>query len=290
MKPRAWVQLSLPVPVERQDDLIGPLTLLGCNGFQQEENSLICFVEQRGWNASFQRGLRAVLARSHRHFPSIPTSFRYRRVAERNWNAAWEKSIDTIEVTERMVVKPSWRTLRRKDRGKMVLQIDPQMSFGTGHHESTRLCLSLLERHVRQSMTVLDVGTGTGILAIAAAKLGAASVVGLDMDHWALVNAKENVKKNRVDSTVRITDASLAQLAKDRFDLIVANIDLPTISKLLRPMLKRLRREGTLVLSGLTVSDLEPLLSLLQSAGVVPTEIVCENEWAALALTKLHAH
>jgi ribosomal protein L11 methyltransferase len=289
MKPRAWIQILISAPPDIQDELIGSLTLLGCRGFQQEDNALLAFIQQDRWERKAEASLRETLRRLRNQWPAISTSYELRRVRERNWNAAWERSIGILEATDRMIVKPSWRKLRAKDKGKIVLHIDPQMSFGTGHHETTRLCLAMLERYLEPPMRVLDVGTGTGILAIAAAKLGATSVTAIDNDAWSIKNARDNVRKNRVHPRVRVSARGLEHLKPHAFDLIVANIDYPTILSLLPTMVKLLRPQRTLILSGLLVSDMEPLLDTLQAQGVVPMELMNENEWVAVALSNPHA-
>lgn len=166
-------------------------------------------------------------------------------------DAAWERQAGIVEATDRIIIKPSWKKLRKGDRGRIVLHIDPKMSFGTCHHETTRLCLFLLQEYVKRSGHVLDFGCGTGALAIAAVKLGARSALAVDNDLWAIRNARENVRKNRV----RVASRELFRLPDREFDLIVANIDLPTITNTLPLLVKKLRLEGVLILSGLLTSD-----------------------------------
>ena len=125
-------------------------------------------------------------------------------VAEKNWNSAWEETIRPIRVSERIVVAPTWHPFNGGP-GDIVLTIDPKMSFGTGYHESTRLLLGLMERHLRIGARVLDAGTGTGILAIAALKLGAASAIAFDIDEWSFVNAVDNTRLNGVAGAPRRT-------------------------------------------------------------------------------------
>lgn len=141
---------------------------------------------------------------------------------------------------------------RSADRSKDVL--------GTGHHESTRLCLLLAEPYVRRGMRALDVGSGTGVLAIAAVKLGARSAVAVDHDPWATANAKENVRKNRVEGIVRVLSGDMKRIPKTTFDIILCNIDLPTLVDSMPTLIRKLRRNGILILSGLLSSDLPRFL------------------------------
>jgi ribosomal protein L11 methyltransferase len=163
------------------------------------------------------------------------------------------------------------------------------MAFGTGHHETTRLSLVLLEEYLRPGFDVLDVGTGTGILAIAAVKLGAASALGIDNDEWSIENACENIRLNKVHRRVTVRRGDAAKRTKGSFDLIMANIDLPTISSSLRVILRSLKAEGILILSGLLNSDLSRFMDCISHLGIVPLEMLTENEWVAVSLTKLDA-
>jgi ribosomal protein L11 methyltransferase len=287
MKPKRWKQITLAAPAHTHDLLIGTLAAIGFNGFLQEEETLAAFIERRRWNRKLASALQRQIAQAREHYPSIGARVLQKDLREKNWNAAWERSAGIVEATNRIIIKPSWKKLRKKDRGKIVLRIDPKMSFGTGHHETTRLCLSLLERHLARGASVLDLGTGTGVLAIAARKLGARRVLALDIDPWAVENAKENIKKNGVASTVAVRRGGFDKLPKRRFDLVLANLDFPTVSRSLDTLTGTIASGGTIILSGLLTSDLPALLRLLKSGSVVPVEVVAENEWAALALRKL---
>lgn len=136
---------------------------------------------------------------------------------------------------------------------------------------------------------VLDFGTGTGILAIATIKLGAASVVALDYDEWSILNANENVKRNHVQRKISSCHGELRNVSAQKFDLIVGNVDFITISKSLPRLLRLIHPAGILILSGFLTSDLNSFLDSMRERGAFPLEIIDENEWVALALTKIRA-
>jgi ribosomal protein L11 methyltransferase len=269
--------------------LVGQLAAIGFEGFLQDEHTLDCFIPKDVWDKEIEKRLHDLLGRFRREFPIVRTKFDLRVVKEQNWNAAWERSVGIVEVTDRIIIKPSWMKRRKKDRTKIVLTIDPKMSFGTGHHESTRLAILALRDHLQPGSRVLDFGCGTGIVALAAAKLGALSAIGVDNDSWAVQNARENVRLNHASQRVKIVEGGASSIPSRSFDLIIANIDLPTITAHLSRLLRSLRFDGKLILSGLLTTDLSALMDRLTHKNALPLEVLTENEWSALVLTKIRA-
>ncbi|MDZ7624568.1 MAG: 50S ribosomal protein L11 methyltransferase [Ignavibacteriaceae bacterium] len=152
-------------------------------------------------------------------------SFRIEKeiLEDKNWNEIWEKSREVIRVSDRIVIKPTFKEYSAKP-DEIVLTIDPKMSFGTGEHQTTKLILRLLEKYVTKGMKVLDVGSGTGILAIASVKLGASKAVAVDFDEICLENCKENSLLNEVSDSVEIITGEIDDVKEKDFDLILANI------------------------------------------------------------------
>jgi ribosomal protein L11 methyltransferase len=262
--------------------LVGVLSQTGFEGFWDDDPFLRCYMKMERWSDSLhqetERVIRLVARAGSTPAPQISVRF----TADQNWNEEWEKTIRPIRVTDSMVITPSWHSVPDTP-GQLIVVIDPKMSFGTGYHETTRLSLRLLASLLRPSMRVLDVGTGTGILAIAAVKLGASSVTGIDIDEWAYTNALENVERNGVAGRVQILQTPLPSIADSGFDLIVANIQLDVIAELLVEMTARLAGDGSLVLSGLFLADKPALEELLDRNGLHITEELSENEWVAVA-------
>jgi len=286
MKPRRWTQIKVQIPAYRQDLLAGQLAALGFSGFLQEDTALSGFIETGQWNRDLRDRLEYCLRQFREQFPNLRLRYSTNTVRLQNWNRAWERSITIVEAAPGIIVKPSWKRLRAGDKGKIVLHIDPKMSFGTGHHESTRLCLKLLREYVRPGMTVLDFGSGTGILAIASVKLGARRAVAVDNDDWTIPNIKENLRRNRVQSNVRIVLGEARNVPALKYDLIVANVDLPTIGRVHSTLARKLRTGGLMIVSGLLTTDLVPLHKLLKHSGISPLDIIEENEWSAMALVR----
>ncbi len=286
MPRRRWIVLRIAVPESFQDLLIGLLIPLGFNGFLQHDETVECSITERRWNPRLRTKVEEVLLRFASQFGGLDLPYVVTRVREENWNQRWESQVGIVEATPRIVIKPSWKKLRKKDKGKVVLHIDPKMAFGTGHHETTRLCLLMLEDLVHDQRAVLDFGCGTGVLAIAAAKLGARKVWGIDNDSWAIPNARENVKKNRVRDRVRIILGGIDRIPKKRFPLIVANIDLPTITATIRRLVGHITPGGVIVFSGVLETDLEQLVALTARHRLVALQFIKENEWIAAAFAR----
>lgn len=200
-----------------------------------------------------------------------------------NWNEEWEKNVNTIEVTDRIVIKPSFRDYEEKP-GQIIIEIDPKMSFGTGEHETTKLMLKMIERYVKDGDKVLDVGCGTGVLGIAAAKLADVnSVLGVDNDEWCLLNGNENVELNKIGDKVKIELGELKDVKDSNFNLIVANINKLVLLSIAGELKEKLDKNGILLLSGLLIVDKEDILTEYSKFGFVLFDEMTMNEWKTLA-------
>lgn len=202
-------------------------------------------------------------------------------VEDKNWNEEYEKNVRVNEITDRLVIKPSFKDYT-PEKNQIVITIDPKMSFGTSEHQTTRLMLTLIEKHVRQDDIVLDVGSGTGILAIASVLLGADKAIGIDNDEWCLLNGKENVKMNGLEDKVDIRLAELNQITEKEFDLVVANINKHILIEIAEELKSKIKMTGTLILSGLLISDEGEICNKYTSLNLKPIEKLQMDEWLAL--------
>jgi len=287
MKKRTWFQVVIRIDEKYQDLLIGLVAIIGFTGFAQEERVLKCIIPKQKWNKTFKNKFESILEKFKTEFPFHDLSYSGLTVQEENWNKKWEKQTGLVEATTNIIIKPSWKKLPNRYIKKLILHIDPKMSFGTGHHETTRLSLSLLERFLEPQMRILDFGTGTGVLGIACIKLGAKSVFAIDNDKWAIQNTKENIKRNYVDKRMIVKLGSISIVPRRNFDLIVANIDFLTISRFISSLTARARKQGIIILSGILTSDLPVLLKLFAKNELVPIETITENEWTSIALRRI---
>lgn len=216
-----------------------------------------------------------------------PPELSWRWQRDEDWAREWKKGLGPRRVTERIVTRPSWAEYEAEP-GQIVIDIDPQMAFGTGEHATTRGCLRLLDAALREGDRVLDVGSGSGILSVAAVRLGAEEVVAVEYDADANLNARENLERNGVSGRVRLIEALAdAELiaAEGEFDLIVANILSGVIRPLLPAFREALRARGRLIVSGIMQSEAAGVVETAAAAGLrVEREDREEEWWSALLL------
>ena len=205
----------------------------------------------------------------------------FRPVADSDWAEAWKANLTVVRVGRHTVICPSWLDYAPSAED-VVVRLDPGMAFGTGLHPTTQLCLARVEELVRPGTTVLDLGTGSGILAIAAAKLGG-EVLAIDNDRTALKTALENVAANEVQSRVHVVQGSLAE-AERTYDVVFVNILAQVIVKMLAEgLVTRVRSDGTVVTSGILSHQKPEVDAALKQAGLVLSDDWQQEDWVCVA-------
>ena len=206
-------------------------------------------------------------------------------VAEQNWTESWKAAFRPFRLGEHIVIKPSWERCETLP-GDHVIEIDTGMAFGTGTHETTGLCVQLVEKYVKPGDRVIDIGTGTGILAIAAAHMGAKPVLATDLDAVAVRVAAENVKINGFEGVIDVRCGDLLDVVQESGDVVIANIISDVIIALAAPVRARIVDGGLFICSGISVERHEDVLSALRAADYEVLDDLVRGEWCAVAARK----
>lgn len=272
------LELTIRIDEALHDRLIAELDDLGFTGYVQEPDHLKAYGPVAGWNLVQQTRLTAWLKAA-----GIDPQLGLQHIAPQNWNAQWEASIKPV-VAGPFLIRPTWTTVPPAYAHLDQILIDPKMSFGTGQHESTRLVLTLLPRWLRPGDEVLDAGTGTGILGIAALRLGAASVIGFDVDPWARENAAENLQRNGAEAHMQVRTGTIEAVPETGFGLILANINRQALLDLLPTFARKLTPTGRLILAGLLATDADLMLEAAHTHGLHKQDSAQEGEWWSVVL------
>lgn len=259
------------------DVLVAELADVGFEAFEEGDSGLRAFMPERMATREAMSAMAQILARLD------VQAVGPERIEASNWNRVWEATIAPVAAGP-FVVYPPWC---EPPHDALAIRIEPKMSFGTGHHESTRLMLSALPDLIRPGDRVLDAGTGTGVLAIASVKLGATRVVGFDIDPWSARNARENVDLNGLADRIDLLEGDLDAVPREPVDVVLANINRNVLLDLLPSFAERLVPGGRLGLSGILVGDRSVMNAALGAAGFRPVTERTEGEWLSLAAERL---
>lgn len=281
-KSEVWIEVIIPSSAECFEAVENFLFEHGCCGLEEEDDVIrgyfpkdIPLTDIEPFLKTFLKSLRAL------GFSVEDPVFR--KIQAQDWNSRWRKNFKPVCVTPQVVIKPPWEEWKPHGE-QIVVDISPRMAFGTGTHATTQLSIELLEIYLHPSDAVLDVGTGSAILAIVAAKLGADKVLAIDIDEDAVENARENVVQNRVGHLVEIHLGSVESIGIQAFDLILANIDLATLSHLL-PVLKQYAHSGSrLILSGVLSTDRSRMETIFSCFGYECLEVKRRDEWLGFVI------
>ena len=264
------------------DLLMAELGNIGYEGFSYTDNGFQAYIPAKDFNAPAidQLEVLSFLAENYR------ITYTYREIADQDWNKVWEENFTPIIVKDRILVRAGFHAPIPGIEYEII--IEPKMSFGTGHHSTTALMLATILAHKEQiqGKRVLDMGCGTGILSIMAAKAGAKEIVGIDIDEWAFNNAMENMKNNGIDQvTIRIGDAAL--LAEEQpFDIILANINRNILLNDMHHYTSSLNKQGYLVMSGFYLQDLPMIREKAESLGLQYQSYKEDKNWVAVTFYK----
>lgn len=205
-------------------------------------------------------------------------------VDDEEWSN-WRKYYKPLKIDPEIVVKPKWENYTPKE-GEKIVELDPGMAFGTGTHETTYMCINVLQKYVKPGMDVIDVGCGSGILAITAAKLGAGRVLALDKDEVAVKVAEENIKLNHVQDTVSVRVNNLLEDIGTNADIIVANIVADVIIKLLQTVKTNLKDGGLFITGGIIKERLDDVMNYVHKSNLSLKDKIEMGDWVTLVVSK----
>ncbi|MFN8243243.1 MAG: 50S ribosomal protein L11 methyltransferase [Ferruginibacter sp.] len=268
-----YLSFTFNTTAEQSELLLALLADAGFEGFEEEEQTLKAFLPKDQFN---QEDFDAILEK-------VPVSYVWEEVKPQNWNAIWEAGFEPIRVGHFAGIRAGFHAPLGGLQHEII--ITPKMSFGTGHHATTYLMMEQLSALDLKNKSVVDFGTGTGVLAILAEKMGAREVLALDNDDWSIENAKENLQENQCRH-IRVEKAD-ALPADMKFDIILANINLNVILQSLPAILAASHADTLILLSGFLQTDEVQLFRALAGAGLLCNSITQKGEWICVNVKQL---
>ncbi len=287
--PKIWHKIIIEISPDLADiaaSFLTSLTGIGVEqsidkpGFPLSSSTIIGYLENDERDRESLQKITAYVA----HLSPAGTVL-FEKIIEEDWSRNWKKDYKSTKISDRITIKPTWETYE-PSRDEIVIEIDPGLAFGTGLHESTRLALRLIEKAfaVNTPLSMLDVGTGTGILGMAAALFGADPVTGIDNDPDAVVCARDNVAQNGLSEQMLVQGTALNDI-NGPFDLVVANITADVLTHLAPRLVNLLGEKGQLVLAGILAGEqADSVEKTFTSLGLYTTDSSSEGEWQALKM------
>jgi ribosomal protein L11 methyltransferase len=301
----AWIEIIITCPSELSEALSNFITENGATGVFQEEdvdpkelNEIIPRTRDEikaylpansNWEETAAK-LTQYIEDLNALFPGLERpDFKVHTIADPDWGEQWKKYFKPLRIHKNIVIKPTWERYTPSGRD-IVVEIDPGMAFGTGQHATTRMCLEALEEILLKNRSshewkILDVGTGTGILSIACAKLGAEKVVALDIDTQATEIARKNVAINHVGDKVEVITQDIGKY-KGQFEIIVANLNAEPLIKLRQHLLSLLKPDAYLIISGIIEQSVKKIEKSFLKDPLTTLNILSDKEWVCYVLRK----
>ncbi len=279
----SYYEFTIKISNAFRDSLIKRLSENGCLGIIENNKSLVAYFPSTLDADTIKDDLTLLETLLEKAGHSHELDYDCALIPEKDWNETWKKSFQSVDIGKQFTILPPWEK-NKKDRINLI--IDPGMAFGTGHHETTRSCLVLMENYAPKTAKekFLDIGAGTGILAIAARKLGYQHVIGIDMDTLAVDAARENVIINNVPD-VEISEEGLAEL-RETFDVIAANLISGVLVQLAPPLFTHMNPGGIAILSGILIGQEGEVIDAMEKAGLRLRETYRDGKWVSLVMER----
>jgi ribosomal protein L11 methyltransferase len=274
-----WIDVQIRGPLDT-DELAGLLSDSGMTGVWQEDGLIHLYWPRGRWNAETREAMAALVHR----LGGDAGSMTVHSLPDADWNATWARSVKPLRVGQRIVIRPSWESVAVSP-GDVEIILDPKQAFGTGHHATTQLLLEWLEGHIHGGERVLDVGTGSGILAMVALKLGAGAAWGIDHDPVAIECAHGYAVENGFGAELTLDTSALMTVPAEDFDLVLANLDRRTLLQLRDSLARCLHKSGRLIVSGVLSGDRTDIVEAFTRGGGTLAEEHARDGWLSLAFT-----
>jgi ribosomal protein L11 methyltransferase len=276
-----WIEIKIKSNSVQLEILSAFLFALGSCGVYEGEDNLIVYFKKEEWNNEKYILLLDYLKNIFTNFQD--SDLEISEIPDQDWNESWKENFKTFHVTENLVISPDWEKYKLQGAEKVIV-ISPKMAFGTGHHETTQLVLIMMEKYVKNKMSLLDVGSGSGILAIYAAQLGAEPIRAFDNDPIAIENLVENIILNKVSDRINYFTGGLKDSDKQKYDIILANINRNVLLESASQFSDYINPAGKLILSGLLINDEDTIIKAYRIEKWNVIEKMQRGEWLALVL------
>lgn len=258
------------IPIAKETEVVVEKAYLPVNG------------ELEGRIQTLQQEIKTLASRGVNTAPAVLTTA---ELQDEDWSDTWKQYFHTEKPGERVVIKPTWEEYEPKD-DEVVIELDPGAAFGTGTHATTSMCIRQLEKLVKPGMTVFDVGTGSGILSIISAKLGAKNIQAVDYDDSVLKIVEENLEQNNVQDIISVAQSDLMQNVHGKAELVIANIIADIIIRLFDQLDEHLEKGGTLLTSGIIEDRIEDVLAAAEKHGYGVVERLENKGWACITFKR----
>ncbi len=278
-----WIEVQVQAKPSYLEILSAFIFATHAQGIRETENGFSIYYAADDWNPEIQRLLFQEFQRVIPNFDA--QLWHVQGQKNEDWLHNWKDNFKPFHLTDSLVIQPDWEHYRPRS-GETVLTIAPKMAFGTGHHESTQLCLFLMDDFLKPGMHVLDVGAGSGILSIYAKIKGADRVLGLDNDPVTVENARENLLLNGINSGVEFRVAQAQEVAVADFDLVLANINRNILLQIAPRLRQATKAGGVLILSGILAQDRSLMIKAFATGAFKLVGEKKKNEWIGLAFEK----
>ena len=258
---------------DSRDIITAHLSEFGFESFEENETGLKAFIPENLYNESLVNEALKDISEM------IPFSYEVNFIKAENWNETWEKNFDPVMVAGKCFIRAPFHASNPEAEFELV--IEPKMSFGTAHHETTSMMIELILGKSWEGKKVLDMGCGTGILAILCAKMGASEIVAIDNDEWAFLNAVENIERNNTGN-IKVLQGDDALIEDQNFDVIIANINRNILLGQIQNYSKALNTDGEIFLSGFYEEDVNILLEEAEKYNLKLKQKITKNNWVAM--------